>query len=545
MGIPYYFKKITDEIPNALHKASPQCTRLFLDFNCAIHHCHQQLKNIMYEPTMMALPLQEAYMRYEFMLIQAVLEYIRYITMACMPTKLLYISMDGLAPRAKIMQQRKRRFLGTFQKQMVHTEMLSVDRNFISREWDANAISPGTQFMKALAVAINEYCKRAYAGIEVIVSDTMFVGEGEHKIMIHISRTTNRDQESDVIYGLDADLIMLSMIHNESHKIYLMREPVFYDMGPNQVPFLYMDTNKLAQCISNKLHNYYGIHDTPNSKALDVYIFLCFMIGNDFLPNLSYLRLKENGLEELLHAYAQLRSPIISKSSQNGQYDLHIDVLQRLMFELAKTEDDSAMQIHSWYVHATPQIKQTKNMPQSSLIEQRIHMWPLIHKHPELLQQEAKGWRIHYYQHLFEASVDDICLNYVQGLYWLIDTYFHQDIQFGWYYKHMYSPSILDLSNFLISLSDINSVKNSVNSFRDIIDSTDLQLLCILPPASKHLLPAPYQQLYDRVELGCVHLFPYSFGVMGYLKKFLHECNPMLPPLDIALLKKAMQKCLV
>ena len=155
---------------------------------------------------------------------------------------------------------------------------------------------------------------------------------------------------------------------------------------------------------------------------------------------------------------------------------------------------------------------------------------------------EAKGWRINYYQHLFEASVDDVCYNYMQGLYWLVNTYFHQEIHYCWYYKHMYSPSILDLSNFLMSNGTNNIEKSISTQYTDMIDSTDLQLLCILPPSSKHLVQPQYQKLFNDVSTGCVHMFPYSFGIMGYLKKFLWECYPMLPPLDIQQLKMAMKQ---
>jgi 5'-3' exonuclease len=69
------------------------------------------------------------------------------------PSDTLYLAMDGVAPRAKMNQQRMRRFTGAREraemKEMeaeLRAEMSDVPEDDCN-EFDSNGITPGTQFM--------------------------------------------------------------------------------------------------------------------------------------------------------------------------------------------------------------------------------------------------------------------------------------------------------------------------------------------------------------------------------------------------------------
>ena len=159
--------------------------------------------------------------------------------------------LDGVAPRAKMNQQRARRFRGAQERQEADEKKKEFRKMMLGTKgeeeieepketWDSNVITPGTPFMRLLAqslrywVAYKLNTDPMWANMKVIISDATVPGEGEHKIMEFI-RSQRRSQDFDpnthhVIYGLDADLIMLALSTHEPH-FRVIREDVFFQGG--------------------------------------------------------------------------------------------------------------------------------------------------------------------------------------------------------------------------------------------------------------------------------------------------------------------------
>ena len=79
-------------------------------------------------------------------------------------------------------------------------------------QWDSTAITPGTEFMNKLNLQVRYHFRKpnAYNVRQIIISGSDSPGEGEHKIFEYIRENTDDIKNmKSVIYGLDADLIML------------------------------------------------------------------------------------------------------------------------------------------------------------------------------------------------------------------------------------------------------------------------------------------------------------------------------------------------
>jgi 5'-3' exoribonuclease 1 len=106
-----------------------------------------------------------------------------------------------------------------------------------SKQFDSNCITPGTDFMLKLSLAMNKWIEYKIQtdpfwkdGATVVFSGPDVPGEGEHKVMDYIRWGQENDPDWDkdgglqhVLYGLDADLIMLGLVSHEP-KFMLLRE---------------------------------------------------------------------------------------------------------------------------------------------------------------------------------------------------------------------------------------------------------------------------------------------------------------------------------
>ena len=171
MGIPFYYATLIRNhsgITRTVHDIV-DVDVLGIDFNCLIHRY---------------LDSEDP--------IKSVLNALDHILKHICRSKKVFIAFDGLVPYAKIVQQRYRRF-----------RIKEPD------VFDRNQISPNTPYMQMLEKELRTKFP------EVHVSPTQEPGEGEHKLFQEIKKLPEADRKSVCIYGLDADLILLSLFNNQ------------------------------------------------------------------------------------------------------------------------------------------------------------------------------------------------------------------------------------------------------------------------------------------------------------------------------------------
>ena len=269
MGIPSYYKNIIENYPNIISSnISEKIDNLFFDLNCAIHPC---CKNKTDENEMFSS------------IFEKILECIHLTKVK----KCIYLAIDGPAPKMKMEQQRQRRLKSSLENKI----------------WDTNQITPGTTFMNNLNIFLKEKCKEIN-NLKIIISDSNEPGEGEHKLMDFIDSLPIND--INIIYGLDADLIMLSMIRN--HKIFLLRETTDYNIEKVNSDYIYCNIDLLKYYIIQDLKSKNQIVKINDNQYLFDYLFMCFLLGNDFIINSPSLILRYNGLYILQNIYNELQS---------------------------------------------------------------------------------------------------------------------------------------------------------------------------------------------------------------------------------------------
>jgi len=186
------------------------------------------------------------------------------------PTRLLYLAVDGVAPRAKMMHQRGRRFLSAQERK--------------DTDWDRNQITPGTPYMTRLTTFLKSWCQQIQC-CTVVLSDAAIPGEGEHKILAYL-RKYGYNFQKQAVYSPDADMILLGLA-SRVPQLTVLRHDHFKPELLHAV-----DLDRLRKLILARYPP-----SIPPQHILDDWIVLTFLGGNDFLPPLKDVIIGKDGLD--------------------------------------------------------------------------------------------------------------------------------------------------------------------------------------------------------------------------------------------------------
>lgn len=520
MGVPGYFSELIRKYPNIIKRHKLLIDSFYIDANCLFHpQCF--------------LALEQNSSNLFDKMVENILGFIDHLIAFVQPVSLIYIAVDGVPPVAKLSQQRKRRF--GYANSYKHKIMRRHNIPFST--WSNIVITPGTNFMHKLHLKLLDYCKHKQQTMtcKIIYSPYTVSGEGEHKILQHIK--TNKCTQF-AIYGLDADLIFLAMACNKDN-VYLLREASAFLQGVGQKDDLvYVDINELKSSLSQDLCG-----TKTNKKIINDYIFICYFLGNDFLPHLPSIDIKVGGYTTLLRAYLHIQTTLNSflLDVSDSKVTINNIFLQKLLDMLAKNEKTffeqelpNHLAKHSQkicpetltYKKEIWEIENLKNIKDLDIIN--LHF-------DDYLSRKST-----YYQAFFQSSspetISDVCHNYIEGLTWVTAYYFNHCENWTWQYKYTHSPFLSDVSVYLRT-RDINNFIHQPSHHIDMIT----QLVSVFPPAFAYLLPKKLQWLITSETSPIIDMYPVSYRLDITDKTMLYTCIPILPYLDITRVRDAIR----
>jgi len=567
MGVPGFFawllkkyKKNNIIQPNITHDIDT----LYIDANCLFHP--QCQKVLSYYLNSLDTPTLESQM------ISRILNFIDYLIGFVNPKKRVYLAVDGVAPRAKINQQRKRRYKAANENNKRDGIKKKHNREIIDK-WTNTAITPGTEFMEKLHEKLLNHLKHVKShsmpNIEFVYSSYHTPGEGEHKLLDDIRKLSPDDTSNMVIYGLDADLMFLAMASGRPN-IYLLREDITpagsgHGNQPEMIDIL-MDVSEDLSYVSvdlTKEHIDIYIREKietennfvdPGISFINDFIVCCFLLGNDFIPSLPSLNIKNNGIDYLLDqyvkTYAKLDSGLVVVKDKDHTHTLNMEFLHMLLNLIALNEQDYFENQYPKYIARLQYHKPQSSDPYEVAIWNMENMRDIKIRDPiRLGKGSPTDWKYRYHNHYHNIStyydnyINAISQEYIRGILWTLDYYFKSCGSVSWQYPYYCAPFASDILLYLnanpgLILSSINPHDPVDN----ILVSPFVQLLAVIPPAYINLLPQKLRYLSSSIESPIIDMFPQNVKLDYLYKDILHKCMPLISNVDTNRIHMAIQK---
>ncbi|KAB1283301.1 5'-3' exoribonuclease 1 [Camelus dromedarius] len=523
MGVPKFYRWISERYPCLSEVVKehqiPEFDNLYLDMNGIIHQCsHPNDDDVHFRIS-------------DDKIFTDIFHYLEVLFRIIKPRKVFFMAVDGVAPRAKMNQQRGRRFRSAkeaedkIKKAIEKGETLPTEARF-----DSNCITPGTEFMARLHEHLKYFVNmkistdKSWQGVTIYFSGHETPGEGEHKIMEFIrSEKAKPDHDPNTrhcLYGLDADL--------------------------DKITFKY-----------------------DIERIIDDWILMGFLVGNDFIPHLPHLHINHDALPLLYGTYITILPELGGYINESGH--LNLPRFEKYLVKLSDFDREHFSEVFvdlKWFESkvgnkylneaagvAAEEAKNYKEKKKSKGQENSL-CWAALDKNGEvvtskenledetedddLFETEFRQYKRTYYMTKMGVDIvsDDFLADqaacYVQAIQWILHYYYHGVQSWSWFYPYHYAPFLSDIRN--ISTLKIHfELGKPFKPFE--------QLLAVLPAASKNLLPTCYQHLMTSEDSPIIEYYPPDFKTDLNGKQQEWEAVVLIPFIDEKRLLEAMETC--
>jgi 5'-3' exonuclease len=415
----------------------------------------------------------------EFM--EAIADYMEEMIGMVGATEGVYVSIDGVVCAAKRRQQRLRRFKGPWFSK-IEAAVKGVP---LEEKWDQNALTPGTPFMARLADVLAVRCRRKH-GIPVILSSAAEPGEGEHKLMTHLRGIRPK---SVTIYGLDADLILLSMLlcAETGASVRLLREAQEFERASGTNEWRTLNVTELADVLLG------------SPDRIKDYVAAMSLLGNDFLPRSLTRTVRDEGIPRLIADLERVWAA----------------GLQIVRGDSLTTEGLVAL-LEPWAEHEQEDLRLAVVAGERAR-RARDEWESLPARWAAVTRMDYAAW------HPGPAA------NYVAGLAWVWDYYCGRPVDLGWSFDEHLPPLWSDV---VAALRFSVAVKPPPLRYTDYLPAAT-HLFAVLPAASMARLLPSHLGLIDRMPW----YWPTDWSLFDIGRTQLWECEPVIPVLSDGVLR--------
>lgn len=498
------------------------------------------------------------------------------------PRKVFFMAVDGVAPRAKMNQQRGRRFRSAkeaeekIKKALDKGEVLPTEARF-----DSNCITPGTDFMARLQEQLKYFVHnklsndKLWQNVKVYLSGHETPGEGEHKIMEFIrsenAKPGHNPNTRHCLYGLDADLIMLGLTSHEPN-FSLLREEVRFGgkksqkriTAPEETTFHLLHLSLMREYIDyefSDLKNKMG-SDYDLERVIDDWILMGFLVGNDFIPHLPHLHINHDALPLLYKTYIRVLPSLGGYLNENGH--LNLRNFEKYLEKLAEFDREHFSEVFvdlKWfeskvgnkYLNEAAGLAAEKEAAGIKSEDSTLSLAALTssekvtpeekgaddeEEEDDMFETEFRQYKRTYYMTKMGVDVvsDEFLATqakcYVEGIQWILHYYYHGVQSWSWYYPFHYAPFLSDIRN-VAGLKLTFDLEKPFMPFQ--------QLLAVLPAASMALLPECYRHLMTSEFSAIIEYYPVDFKTDLNGKQQEWEAVVLIPFIDERCLLAAME----
>ena len=383
----------------------------------------------------------------------------------------IFIVMDGVAPLMKLRTQRARRLKNVIKKPS-------------NEAFDLNSLSVGTSFLNFMSKYIDWFLRMWIDSEQTNTKTKSFSfyfnneknkGEGEIKSIRFIQQFAKKKTSKILLHSMDADWLIASLLLHD-YNITIHRQ---HDYISNQ--------NFISEIL--RLYSF-----DKSKESLKDFFLMSLFVGNDYVDSIDKITV-ETLFKVVFIEYKKLKCHLFHPDKTN----INISNFKKL-----------TLMIHIRLFGSTSGgggsgDDENRNTKSQSLVQLR----------------KSSRTNLSNQQHDYSRIID-----YIFNLQNIISMHLSDDFQWGFYYKHSTTPSLISFQ----ALDDTIQINPYCLHDDDIDIDIYYRLLLILPKSSKKLLPHCLSSnmddnLYEEKIIYDIKSNQVSLVDTKQLQKFQESCK--------------------